>query len=307
MGCATTLFPIIGRVATLIQRVRATPTSSLHIISEGDELREQLLDWQPPSTNLVEQPEDPSSSARHAIQTALAYRLAALLYLHQAVPELPGESSHKIAKDILSILAGVPLHSRTMIVQIFPLLVGSCEMVASEDRHWVTQRWEAMMQRLSIVNVKSCWKIVQEVWQRRDAHVEEHTRLWASRAMGSNLSSNLPIPPRLKRKMLSAETFDESSFFEPHGQYPGSAHRGEERPLKRHLTFDAPTGCSTNDFSYVHVGPTTRRHTDVVISNIGPEYTIKGRLHWLGVMTEWQWEGEFPFCFRDLLSMLRMG
>lgn len=306
MGCATTLFPIIGRIASLIQRARKMPASSLHVVSEGDELREQLLNWQPPNTNLVEQPEDPSSNARHAVQTALSYRLAALLYLHQAVPELPIESSYKIAKDILTILAGVPLHSRTMIVQIFPLLVGSCEMVSFEDRQWVTQRWEAMMQRLSIVNVKSCWKLVQEVWRRRDAHIEEQARLLTSRSMLPNLSPGLPIPPRLKRKMVSAETFDEFSFFDQRGHEPGLVHRGEERPLKRRLTFDTSTGYPTSDFSHMHIGPMMRRHKDVEISSIQPEYTIHGHLHWLGVMTDWQWEGESS-SFLTLMSMLRKG
>ena len=36
MGCAVSLFPIIGRVANLIQRVRKTPSNSLNLVSEGD-------------------------------------------------------------------------------------------------------------------------------------------------------------------------------------------------------------------------------------------------------------------------------
>ena len=173
MGCATTLFPLIGRVASLIQEVCKTSTNSLNVVSEANELREQLLRWQPPDLQSVEHPEDPSSDIRHAVQTAEAYRRATLLHLHQAVPELSSESAHAQAKNILTTLAGTPLSSRTLILQIFPLLVGSCEMVAPEDRQWVTHRWEAMMRRLSIANVGSCWQLIQEVWRRRDSHSDE--------------------------------------------------------------------------------------------------------------------------------------
>lgn len=297
MGCATTLFPIIGKVATLIQRARNMSRNSLHLVSEADALREQLLNWQPPNVNFIEQPEDPSSEARHAVQTALSYRLASLLYLHQAVPELPCESAHKLAKDILTVLAAVPLHSRMLIVQIFPLLMGSCEMVSPEDRHWVTQRWESMLQRLSIVNVKSCWKLVQEIWKRRDAYTCERAQELAAKSFSSINSQSLPIPAVLKRKMLVEDPFDEGALLELHGQSLGLPQFRDPRPLKRRFTLDPSTENGVDEISSRYLVPIPRRHTDVTISSIAPEYTIRGKLHWLKVMTEWEWEGknsEFP-------------
>lgn len=293
MGCATTLFPMIGRVATLIQQARGMSRNSLHIVSEADTLREQLLQWQPPNLNMVERPQDPSSDARHAVQTALAYRLATLLYLHQAVPELPCESAHDLAKDVLSTLAVVPLHSRTVIVQIFPLLVGSCEMISVEDRHWVTQRWEGMMQRLSIVNVKSCWKIVQELWKRRDAYTSERARIQAARSFAQKPLQDTPFPLSLKRKTIADDSLDNDTELPSNGWNPQLSHMGDGRPLKRRFTFDPSSGESIDDKSGMHIVPLTRRHTDVTISSIEHEYTIRGDLHWLKLMDEWQWEGKF--------------
>ena len=169
MGCALTLFPLIGRAANLIQRVRKTKSNSLTTISTAMELKEQLQQWRVPSAFAFEQPEDPDSEVRHSIQTAEAYRYATLLYLHQAVPEIPSDSSYSLAKKVLVTLASVPLSSRTTIVQIFPLFAASCEIPGDhpEDRSWVVQRWAAMIARLKIGNVVSCWNVIQEVWNRR--------------------------------------------------------------------------------------------------------------------------------------------
>lgn len=292
MGCATTLFPLIGKVAALVQRIRNTNSNSLNIISEANELREQLIEWQPPMAECVEPPEDKSTQVRHAITTAEAYRRAILLHLHQAVPELDLQSSFAQAKSILTLLASTPLTSRTLIIQIFPLLVGSCEMVSDEDRAWVCARWDAMMKRLSIMNVMSCWKIVQEVWQRRDLHIYEQAQRLSTKNLGRNVSPGLFIPPSLKRKMAPQDTIADDEFLENcrHDDFLVSDHN--ERPLKRRLTFDVSSGFAVGSASGSRIPSLTRRHTDLSISNLDPEYTVRGPLHWLGVMTDWDWEGE---------------
>lgn len=83
MGCATDLFPIIGEVATLIQKVR-DPGSRLNllIIEEAGRLKEALERWQAPHADHVETPEDPDLAVQDAIHTAESYRLATLLYLY---------------------------------------------------------------------------------------------------------------------------------------------------------------------------------------------------------------------------------
>lgn len=217
MGCAMTLFPLLGRVATLIQSVRKASSNSLNMVSAAIELEEQLQDWVLPDAASFKQPEDPHSKVQHCVQTAEAYRQATLLYLHQAVPEIPSEPTEATAKRILLTLASVPLSSRTTIIQIFPLFVASCEMTDAEDRDWVMRRWAAMIDRLQIGNLDSCWTVVQEVWNRRDVHRSEDV----SKACRAGLGR-------------------------------GGALQGR----------------------------------------LGEECTVRGKLHWLGVMKEWDWEGE---------------
>ena len=230
MGCAVTLFPLLGKVGSLMQRIRETTKNSLSMISEANELREQLLEWEPPDLDMFEPPEDSSSNVRHALQTAEAYRRAILLHLHQAVTVISAETSQEQARAILNALAATPLSSRTMVVQTFPLLVGSCEVTEIDDRQWCGQRWEAMLKRMPLPNVASCWKVVQEIWRRRDQWEAQHTR-------GRHLISQM------------------------------------QKPAPRRQQVRLP-----------------RRHTDVSLLSGEVEYTVRGHLHWLGVMSDWNWE-----------------
>ncbi|KAK5076635.1 hypothetical protein LTR64_005887 [Lithohypha guttulata] len=268
MGCATTLFPLIGKVAGLIQRIRKTSTNSLNIVSEANELRDQLLSWQVPKEIA-----DPRSTFRHAVDTAQAYRQAILLHLHQAVPELDSDSSYTQAKEILTLLAKTPTSSHTLIIQIFPLLVGSCEVVSSEDRDWVCRRWEAMMQRLSIVNVVSCWKIVQEVWRRRDLHACQQAQRLSSKKFSRKLSPGLFIPPDLKRKMVSADTVLDEDFFDASGQSDLLIQSHDKRNPKRRMTSDVAAGFNMGVASGHPMPSLTRRYTDVTMLSLDPEYT----------------------------------
>ncbi|KAL5339607.1 fungal-specific transcription factor domain-containing protein [Aspergillus crustosus] len=167
MGCAATLFPLINRVARLIQRVRRTESNSISLISEAIELKQLVEQWEPP--DWFEPPEDPTSEVQHSIQTAHAYRWATLLYLHQAVPEMPSEPTSELAKRVLILLATVPPSSRTTIIQMFPLLVAGCEAEQGEDRDWVLNRWSAVQSRLMLGSIDRCIEVVREVWARRDA------------------------------------------------------------------------------------------------------------------------------------------
>lgn len=166
MGCAATLFPLIGHVASLVQRIRKTNTNSFSIISQAREQKNAIDRWVLPDS--FNPPEDPQSELQDSIQTAYAYRWAILLYLHQAVPEIPSPPSSVLASNTLKLLATIPLSSRTNILHIFPLFVASCEFEGKEDRAWIMQRWTAMQQRLRIANIDRCIEVICEVWRRRD-------------------------------------------------------------------------------------------------------------------------------------------
>lgn len=174
MGCAATLFPLINQVAGLVQRVRKSDSNSISLVSQAIELKRLVEQWEPP--RWFEPPEDPTSEVQHSIQTAHAYRWATLLYLHQAVPEMPSEPTSELAKRVLILLATVPPSSRTTIIQMFPLIAAGCEAEQEEDRDWVLNRWMAIQSRLMLGGIDRCLEVVREVWTRRDAYKVEQER-----------------------------------------------------------------------------------------------------------------------------------
>lgn len=171
MGCATSLFPLMGRTAALIQSVRNTRRNTLIIISQAQQLKQQLEEWSGPlDPNVFELAEDPYCQVLHSIQTAEAFRYAMLLYLHQAVPEIPSKPSIALARKVVGLLATVPQSSRTSIGQIFPLLAGGCELTEAEDREWLSKRWTAIFRFLQTHVAPSCWDVIRETWRRRDQY-----------------------------------------------------------------------------------------------------------------------------------------
>lgn len=335
MGCAMTLFPLIGRLAHLVSRVYKTESNSLTLVSTAMELKEEIEKWQAPSAMAFERPEDPNTEVQHLLQTAEAYRYAALLYLHQAVPEIPSESAERLAKKVLFKLASVPLSSGAILVQIFPLFAASCEVTDPDDRSWVVQRWNAMTRRLKIGNIKSCWGVVQELWSRRDvAETEKANRvLRRNRARGlpedGAASNAVEIPLSLKRKVSSIDEANERNIVyqgnnnnnnKNQHRRGGGGSRGNlsrswssgsgELPtnswqMKQPRTIDSSgDGLSTSLTSNVSsrfdltssmtntLPKRMRRPLNDTFSTtqLEHEFTIRGSLHWLGVMSDWTWE-----------------
>ena len=302
LGCAYTLFPLIGRVANLVQKVRKTDNNSITLVSQATELKQLVQQWACPDTTSFERPEDPTSEIEHFVQTAESYRWATLLFLHQAVPEVPSESTLTVARRILLFLARVPLSSRATIVQIFPLLAASCEVVDPDDRTLVRKRWRAMIGRLQIRNVHKCLEVVEEVWRRRDEVENERAELaWRRQAFrnGSSTTSGASsmIGPG-KRKATTMDAIENVGLF--HG-YSGTenVHDSNNGPnVKRRVTVDymgRPTPSSTipMEARLPHQVNLTRRPSDLPMQAIDHEYTVRGRLHWLGVMKDNDWEGMF--------------
>lgn len=275
MGCASTLFPLIGRVANLIRKVRTSSTNSIKIISQTHELKVALENWQAPSA--FEAPEDPTSDIRHSLQTAEAYRWATLLYLHQAVPEIPFRSAAYLAKRALVHLATVPLTSRTIIVQIYPLLAAGCEASSAEDRMWVKNRWAAMMGRMLIGNLDRCWEVIQEVWNRRDADEAERNQ-----ARLHQSASPMEVGPGLQRSTNQKRKFNSEA-----DSFLDDGSDTEYGWAKRRATGE--TTCS--DAGPGKVGYLPRTKSTDLVEEITFDRTVRGRLHWIGVMKDWKWEG----------------
>ena len=270
MGCASTMFPLIGRVANLVRKVLKCSSNSVSIVSQANELKEALEKWKAP--HMFQAPEDPTCEIKHSLQTAEAYRWATLLYLHQAVPEIPSMTAAELADKVLLYLATVPLSSRAIIVHIYPLLAAGCEAENQEDRAWVGKRWEAMVQRMLIGNLDRCWEVIKEVWHRRDDEANK-SRERDQRA-ATRPSNGFPAPNECLNKKL--EDDGEVAF----GGWSNASNSG-----KCQVTDGMRPAPST-------AGPSKlgKRSTDM-LEDIEFAKTVRGRLHWVGVMKEWSWEG----------------
>ncbi|KAK6197083.1 fungal-specific transcription factor domain-containing protein [Scheffersomyces amazonensis] len=190
LGCAQSLFSIMGKVANLIAKVRKIKRSekfkgnsrnSLTTITLATELKRQLIEWKPTITaEMVNQAgmyEDNNNCSKwdipSCIATAEAYRFATLLYLHQAVPEIPSSGSHQLAEKIFILLASIPTNSDLHTILIFPLLVGSCEAEPGEEREWCEDRWALLSQKLWIGNIDRAFEVVKEVWKRKNEYIRK--------------------------------------------------------------------------------------------------------------------------------------
>lgn len=205
MGCAWELFPLLGRVASLVREIRRKTSISLRIVSNAAALKVELLRWKAPTDFRI--PQDESIEVAHTLSTAEAYRWSALLFLYQAVPMIATESPAAIAERILFNLVSVPLSSRVTIIQIFPLLVAGCELASQDNRFLVNERWESMTQRMTIGNLDRCSDVVHEVWIRRDAmssmivdNDDQHT-------MRHQETDELPFPMRRGSALISTTPY----------------------------------------------------------------------------------------------------
>ncbi|KAJ5732459.1 hypothetical protein N7493_003940 [Penicillium malachiteum] len=273
MGCAATLFPIIGRVARLVQKVRKCSSNSVSIVSQGMELKSLVEQWEPPQW--FEAPEDPTSEVQHSIQVAHAYRWATLLYLHQAVPEIPSEPPEELAQRVLLLLATVPPSSRATIIQMFPLLAAGSEVDGEDDRKWVMDRWVFVQSRLMLGGIDRCLDVVREVWARRDklkAQKEQHT-IVSSGATGSS-----SVDPEAKLK---------TGFRLPDNKpNPRGFHARTTSNDQHERSMQGIPGATTKS------GTARRGSALAPLENIEFERTVRSPLHWVNVMSEWGWEGK---------------
>ena len=302
MGCASTLFPLIGRVASLVQKVRTTATNSIAVISQAFELKTLIEQWEPPK--YFEPPEDPTSDVQHSYQTAQAYRWATLLYLHQAVPEIPSESAYDLAKRVLVMLATVPITSRTTVVHIYPLLTASCEVESEEDRNWVLGRWAAMQSRLMVGNIDRCVEVIREVWARRD----EYAMNWLENPRTPFV---MPMDTMMKRRDgLDGRDSDMGKGMGigigmgmgmgPRAQDWLDLYDVPDNP-KRRFSDNSPVRSGFSPTLSLSTMSCQRRSSfESGFEDLEYEMSVRGSLHWAGVMKNWNWEGTLRFFFFSL-------
>ncbi|KAH6618627.1 fungal-specific transcription factor domain-containing protein [Boeremia exigua] len=270
MGCARSLFPIIGRVATLIRKLRKSTGDCEDLTLQAIHLKARLEEWTPPSH--IESPEDETTSPVDSVKTATAYQYATLLYLHQAFPEIPSLPALALAKRALFEIASVEPSSRSSIIHIYPLMAAGCEMVNEADRAWVVQRWDLLSSRMKLGIIDKSLTVTQEVWSRRDAYAAECNTFDSMRS-----ESDLSTRARKRDLDIYLDSGEDDIY------WLGS------RPKRR-----------ASDESTQHralISPKfeqMRQRSEVVardnVELLHPEFTVKGRLHWVGVMRDWNWE-----------------
>ena len=288
LGSAVSLFPLVSTAAKLVQKARSMERSSLALVSEAYGLQMKLQQWKPPSPAMLERLVD-QIEVLNTIQTAEALRYAILLYLHQAVPELPSLPAAELARKAVMKLATTPPMSRATNLQIFPLFAAGCEMTSEEDRNWVKTRWEALIKRLRVNNVDRSWDIVQEVWARRDAY-EKRKKERRDQCILGICPSRRSLLKRFKDLILilrlyvlaaqsqatlsesldgnlDAYTFDELN----------ADKQSTKKPSQEATTSDRPSSGSI----------------EVSTEELEEEYQIRGSLHWLRVLEDRQWRGIF--------------
>ncbi|OAP57715.1 hypothetical protein AYL99_08453 [Fonsecaea erecta] len=271
LGCAVTLFPLIAGLTDIIRAVRrrTEKRNSPSIISRAAELWTAIESWSPSFD-----PQRSGSVPSHIsdiIQTAEAYRWAALLLLRHAVPELPwAHSFWELAEKVLIYLATTPASSRTIVIQTFPLMAIGGEAFDEDDRDWVCQRWDAMAKRMPLPSLHRCQNVTKEVWRRKDAF---EAQLGACPSCGASRGRSTGISP-------SMDTL-------PDAESVASSQDREEgsRRCRCNAVTSAPMPASNFPDSLAF-----KKGIDNITRAGHLHYTVRGELHWLKVMEDWKWQ-----------------
>ncbi|KIW79378.1 hypothetical protein Z517_05990 [Fonsecaea pedrosoi CBS 271.37] len=272
LGCAITLFPLIARLTNIIKAVRRRTEkhNSPSIISRGAELWTAIEDWSPSFD--PQQSENPPSHVSDIIQTAEAYRWTALLLLRHAVPELPwAHSMLELAEKVLIYLATTPVTSRTMVIQIFPLMAIGGETFDEEDRNWVCQRWDAMAKRMPISRLDKCLKVTKEVWRRKDTFEAQRgacPSCGAYRPRSTGTGSPMDTLTDTDLSVASSKKSEEGS------------RRCRCNAVKLNNT---PSSSFPDSLAF-------KKGIDNITRAGNLHYTVRGELHWLKVMEDWKWQ-----------------
>ncbi len=280
---------------------RTTKVNTPDVVSEALKLKWQIEHWRTDGWFVA--PEDPSSEIQHSIETAEAYRWATLLYLHQAVPELPSMTTAQLAQRVLMRLAAVPSTSRTVIIQIYPLLVAGSEASTPLEREWVEKRWASMTARMWIGNVDRCREVIQEVWRRRDLFDFEQSHL---RSTTSSITNNpiypassahqVPLPtPTLPTPTLPTHA-DLGLNLLPSRKRPidllEAAYPQKRTAVSLPDNDEASISTSTMAMPSIKTEEALETYEAMTqsVETIPLERTVRGRVHWAGVMRDWKWE-----------------
>ena len=161
-----------------------------------------------------------------------------------------------------------------MIVQIYPLMVAGCEATTAEDRQWVRGRWAAMNARMRIGIIEKSATVAEEVWRRRDVYEAQ---------------------PTSNRKLVATADLQQAR----HRGQPlvrtstGSLRLGDPGRTGMVFTFvETDNDGSEEENDQKKRARERRNGRDPRMGVMDTAYTVRGHLHWVGVMWDWGWESK---------------
>ncbi|KAI1059832.1 hypothetical protein LB506_008967 [Fusarium annulatum] len=213
-GVATPIFVFLAQTLTLVRNNQALKSlwvfesGEIHrralygeLLAKANSLEREILRYRLPSLALIEDIGDPCTTPDHLLAISSCYRMAALLELYTAFPEITrtggrpdgaidldrdDEKTHLImglAVSILEILDKIPDDSGTISIQLLSLLIAGSvlgpvspmgedeELKRSELlrlRTFVRQRIHKMYAAVRLGPIGNAMVILEEVWARMD-------------------------------------------------------------------------------------------------------------------------------------------
>ncbi|KAI1008542.1 hypothetical protein LB504_002004 [Fusarium proliferatum] len=213
-GVATPIFVFLAKTLTLVRNNQALKSlwvfesGEIHqralygeLLAKASSLEREILRYRLPSLALIDYIGDPWTTPDHLLAISRCYRMAALLELYSAFPELTrtegrpdgaidldrgDEKTHLImglAFGILEILEKIPNDSGTISIQLLSLLIagsvlgpvppreedeGPKRLEALRLRTFVRQRIHKMYAAVRLGPIGNAMVILEEVWARMD-------------------------------------------------------------------------------------------------------------------------------------------
>jgi hypothetical protein len=128
-----------------------------------------------------------------------------------------------------------------------------------------------------IGNIDRCWEVMQEVWSRRN-QVEK------AKAEEENLRR--PRHDDIIHSENSKRKFEEDIAIEEGFGFSDRVNDSDLSTKRQRASF---SGAFSGAFS-----SQGKRRQEPITEELDPELTVRGGLHWVGVMKDWNWESK---CF----------
>jgi hypothetical protein len=123
-----------------------------------------------------------------------------------------------------------------------------------------------------IGNIDRCWETTQEVWSRRDAAAAAKAEKKNAPGQGGVMVHGESSKSKFVEEHAVEDLFLFSDVLNANGNLGGGGKK--------------QTGGMGGRF-YIGGG---ERRIDPVVEEMDPELTVRGRMHWVGVMKDWEWE-----------------